>query len=373
MKKISNYHEVGKLHLFKPDYLNENKKTFLTSNIIKEYLRKRKGRYFYKVNFMKNKFSIRIKENLDIINRKIELKVIENGYKEMKSEIHKRFLDDKYFENEKSAKLINNHNCFTPRNKSRNNNIFQNTPNINLSENNNFEKNVKFKKTFSKKDFNSFKTNKELYSKCSYFLKNNMNCNKTKNLQLLIKKRLNHLKNNIKTRKEFSFDSSKKGNKTEIHYFTFYDKDKEMKKSFSNNNIKTKLNILNNERDDEKDENIFYFSPRYKREKFLRNKYNFFKIDKENDMNLPMNKFKKYQHFLISRKHPKPNGKFHQNFVKYLIDNIKRKEKAERSYILKENHKIFNISNSNNDISPKSLNTYEYTHNILKSFSNEIV
>ena len=43
MKKISNYHEVGKLHLFKPDYLNENKKTFLTSNIIKEYLRKREG------------------------------------------------------------------------------------------------------------------------------------------------------------------------------------------------------------------------------------------------------------------------------------------------------------------------------------------
>ena len=39
----------------------------------------------------------------------IELKVIENGYKEMKSEIHKRFLDDKYFENEKSAKLIKNH------------------------------------------------------------------------------------------------------------------------------------------------------------------------------------------------------------------------------------------------------------------------
>ena len=68
MKKNSKYNKIGTLHLFKPDYLSENKKTLLTSNIIKEYLRKRKGKYYYKVNFIKNRFNIKIKENSDLIN-----------------------------------------------------------------------------------------------------------------------------------------------------------------------------------------------------------------------------------------------------------------------------------------------------------------
>ena len=374
MKKNSNYHEIGKLHLFKPDYLSENKKTFLTSNIIKEYLRKRKGRYFYKVNFMKNKFDVKIKENTDIINRKLELKVIENSYKEMKSEIQKRFLDDKNFENEKSVKLKNNYNCLTSRNKSRNNNIFGNMHNTNNSENNNFEKNVKFKKTFSGKILTFFKTNKDLNSRRSYFLKNITNNNKTKYLQPIINKRLKHLKNNLRKKKEFSFDSNQKGNRTEINYFTFFEKDKEMKNSLSNNNIKCKLKTtLNNAKNIEKMENDKYFSPRYNRERILKNKYNFFRIDGENDMNLPTNKFKNFQHFLNFRKKPKPNGKFHQSYVKFFIDNIKRKEKAERSYILKESISTFNISKSNNDFSPKNLHICDYSHNNLKSFNNEIV
>lgn len=66
------------MHIFKPDYLRENKKTLLNSNIIKEYLTKRKGRWFYKVHYMKNKFNANSLENVDSINRKIQLKAIED-------------------------------------------------------------------------------------------------------------------------------------------------------------------------------------------------------------------------------------------------------------------------------------------------------
>ena len=38
MKKNIIYNEIGNLHLFKPDYITENKKSFLSSNLIKEFL-----------------------------------------------------------------------------------------------------------------------------------------------------------------------------------------------------------------------------------------------------------------------------------------------------------------------------------------------
>ena len=239
MKNNSKYNEIGKLYLFKPDYLNDNKKTFLTSNIIKEYLRKRKGRYFYKVNFMKNRFKVKIQENTDIINRRLELKVIENSYKEMKSEIHKRFLDD---ENEKSVKLTNynNYNCFSSRNKSRNNNLHENMCNSNISDNNISEKNIKLKKTFSPKNYNFFKTKKELNSKFIDSIRST-NMNKYKKLPPKLGKYLNDFKKNKTKIKEFPFNSNQEGNKNEINYLSFHEKGKEIQKYSSNNNILKKL------------------------------------------------------------------------------------------------------------------------------------
>ena len=84
MKQKTRYKKIGNLQLFKPDYISENKKTLLTSNIIKEYLRKRKGKYYYKVNFIKNKFNINKNEDNDIVNKRIHYKLIEDNYKIMK-------------------------------------------------------------------------------------------------------------------------------------------------------------------------------------------------------------------------------------------------------------------------------------------------
>ena len=131
MKNIYKYNEIGKLHLFKPDYLTENKKTLLNSNIINEYLSKRKGKLFYKVNFFQNRFNVNKKEKIDFINRKLQLKAIEDSYKEMITEIHKRLLDSSTLESNKSVKSVNsNYNLFfSPKNKSSNGSLFQNSRN----------------------------------------------------------------------------------------------------------------------------------------------------------------------------------------------------------------------------------------------------
>ena len=93
MKKNIKYNEIGNLHLFKPDYIAENKKSFLSSNLIKEFLTERRGKQFFKVNFIKNNFSIKKIENTDIVNKKMELKIIEQSYREMKSQFYKRLLN----------------------------------------------------------------------------------------------------------------------------------------------------------------------------------------------------------------------------------------------------------------------------------------
>ena len=179
MKKKSSYNKIGTLHLFKPDYLSENKKTFLTSNIIKEYLRKRKGRYFYKVNFLKNRFNFKQKEKKDIINNKLELKLIENSYNEMKSEIHKRFIDDKTFENDKYIKLFNSkYNCISSRNRSRNNIIFKNINNPIVSDYNTYQKKIKFRKTYSKDKYGVLNNYSNLNIKYRNAFIKNMNVTK---------------------------------------------------------------------------------------------------------------------------------------------------------------------------------------------------
>ena len=177
MKNKSKYEEIGNLQLFKPDYISENKKTLLTSNIIKEYLRKRKGKYYYKVNFIKNKFNINKNENNDIVNKRIHYKLIEDNYKIMKSEIYKRNLNLKGndFEISKDLKLIDsNYNFLTKKIKSRNNETFRGTGNIFLSGHNIYDKYNKFKKTNSDAKMASINNKKELSTN---FIDSNTNNN----------------------------------------------------------------------------------------------------------------------------------------------------------------------------------------------------
>ena len=71
MKKNIIYNEIGNLHLFKPDYITENKKSFLSSNLIKEFLTERRGKQFFKVNFIKNNFSIKKIEKIKNNRKKL--------------------------------------------------------------------------------------------------------------------------------------------------------------------------------------------------------------------------------------------------------------------------------------------------------------
>ena len=165
MKRKSKYEEIGNLQLFKPDYISENKKTLLTSSIIKEFLRKRKGKYYYKVNFIKNKFNIKKEENNDIVNKRMRYKLIEDNYND--------------FEISKNLKLIeSNYNLLTKKIKSRNNETFKNTGNIFLSGLYNFGKYNKFRKTNSDAKMLSINNKKELSTNYIDSNSNNNNINK---------------------------------------------------------------------------------------------------------------------------------------------------------------------------------------------------
>ena len=339
MKKNSKYNKIGTLQLFKPDYLSENKKTLLTSNIIKEYLRKRKGKYYYKVNFIKNRFNIKIKENSDLINRKIEYKIIENGYKEMKSEINKRFNNYKTPENNKNNKFnINNYNCLSSRNDKRNNNLF---PNINYSIKSDYkiyEKNFKFRKTYSEKKIKVLNNNNELNSIDINSRIKNTNYSINKNIEPISDKNIIGYQQNVTKKTDYKSDSHREGNKTEINYNSSYEFGEEMIKSKSNVNIQKKLSNFA----DTKFQEISYFSPMFDKEKQLRRKYNFFKIKEEGKLNLIKKKFMKVQKVLFSHDKAKPNGKFHLSYVKYFINTIKRREKVEKINQDKEKMKSHN-------------------------------
>lgn len=336
MKNKSKYEEIGNLQLFKPDYISENKKTLLTSNIIKEYLRKRKGKYYYKVNFIKNKFNINKNEDNDIVNKRIHYKLIEDNYKIMKSEIYKRHLNlnDNNFEISKDLKLIDsNYNFLTKKIKSRNNETFRNTGNFFLSGHNIYDRYNKFKKTNSDAKMASTNNKKELSTN---FIDSNTNNNSIdKNM-----KKLSPLQNKFiigyikksKIKELFKTNSPIETNSTERNgYKIINDNDitRENKKSFTNNNTIKNLPILNKNKKDKKFDDPFSLDDDPKAK--LKMKYNFFRLENEDDMNLPINKFKRFQKKLYTSKKVIPNNKFHLDYVKYIIENIKRKEKAELS------------------------------------------
>ena len=86
-----------------------------------------------------------------------------------------------------------------------------------------------------------------------------------------------------------------------------------------------------------------------------------------------MDKFNKFQNILTSRRNKKPNGKFHINYVHYVIDNIKRKERAEKlSRRIKYNNKLFNGTVYKNQSYIHKRNENNFYLNKFKSFYNEI-
>ena len=380
MKHKSKYEEIGNLQLFKPDYISENKKTLLTSNIIKEYLRKRKGRYYYKVNFIKNKFNINKDENNDIVNKRMHYKLIQDNYREMKSEIYKRHLNlnDNDLELSKDLKLIdNNFNFLSKKIKSRNNETFRNSGNIFFSGHNIFDKNNKFRKTNSDAKMFSINNKKELSTN---FIDSNTNNNSIdKN-----KKKLSPLHNKFligyikksKIKELFKTNGQIETNFTERNgYKNINNNDisKENKKSFSNTNTIKNLPILNKNEKDKKFVDPFSLSD--DPEKKLKMKYNFFKLDNEDDMNLPINKFKRFQKKLYKSKKVIPNNKFHLDYVKYIIENIQRKEKAElntsRNKINKTN-KILRLKKKYRNNNENLINDI-YNNIMFRSFNGVVL
>ena len=323
MKSIYKYSEIGKLHLFKPDYLTENKKTLLNSNIINEYLIKRKGKIFYKVNFVQNRFNVVKKEKIDFINRKLQLKVIEDSYKEMLTEIHKRLSDNSTLESNKSVKSINsNYNLFcSPRNKSKNGSLFQYSRNSLINDYYNYEK--RNNSTSQNSIFNFSKTKNDIYMNKKESIFEQIKTSRNKNLKSMTNFYLMN-----KNKRNYPQET----NLNELNYKTNYELFREIKKSSSNNNIKNKdidIDLNNNE------ENNIYFPKPYNHSDNLRKKYNFFTLSDADNMNSAKNIFRKIPKTLFMNKKVKFNHKFHLNFVKYFIDNIKRKEKEKIEEITK--------------------------------------
>ena len=110
-------------------------------------------------------------------------------------------------------------------------------------------------------------------------------------------------------------------------------------------------------------------------EKKLKMKYNFFKLDNEDDMNLPINKFKRFQKKLYKSKKVIPNNKFHLDYVKYIIENIQRKEKAElntsRNKINKTN-KILRLKKKYRNNNENLIND-NYNNIMFRSFNGVVL
>ena len=378
MKEQSKYKEIGNLQLFKPDYINQNKKTLLTSNIIKEYLRKRKGKYYYKVNYIKNKFKFS-NEIDDIVNKRMHYKLILNSYREMKSEIYKRHLNGNELKESNNLKLIdNNNNLLKKKNRSRNNEIFKNPHKTFHYGKNIFDKYNKFRKANSEVKILPINNIKELSTN---LIDSNGNTSLNKNSKKITPSDNSYLigfiKNSkIKIKKLFKRNSPNETNSTQRNtYKNNSDISNEIIKSFSNNitNIThNKLPILNNDKDN-KDKNVIdpYFSLDNDPKKKLKMQYNFFRLENEDDINLPLNKFRIFQKKLFPPKKIITNKKFHFSYVQYVIDNIKRKEKELndskketnkpnkiliKKKINKNNNKYINNDNNVNEIMFRSFN-----------------
>ena len=345
MKQQSKYKEIGNLQLFKPDYINANKKTLLTSDIIKDYLRKRKGKYYYKVNYIKNKFKFS-NEIDDLVNKRMHYKLIQNSYREMKSEIYRRHLNDDDFKESKSLKLIdnNNNNLVKKKIRSRNKEISRNSHITFHYRQNIFDKYNKFRQANSEVKILPTNNIKELSTN---FIDSNGNTSLNKNSKKITPSDNSYLigfikKNKIK--KLFKRNSPNETNSTQRNtYKNNNDISNEIIKSFSNNITLNKLPILNNNKD-KKEKKVIdpYFSLNNDPKTKLKMQYNFFRLDNEDDMKIPINKFRLFQKKLYSPQKVITNKKFHFSYVQYVIDNIKRKEKEKEKELndsKKENNK----------------------------------
>ena len=235
-----------------------------------------------------------------------------------------------------------------------------------ISENNAYKKSIRFRKNYSENNMDFFRTNK-VKSKLISSMIDNMGRNKNIKLKSLKNKYLTRFQNNIS--KILNENSNLKGNKTEINYYTINDKLKGEKIFLSSVDIKNKNHSAINNVDTE---DINPFLP-ISNEQRLRKQYNFFRLNIKSNMNKAMDKFNKFQNILTSRRNKKPNGKFHINYVHYVIDNIKRKERAEKlSRRIKYNNKLFNGTVYKNQSYIHKRNENNFYLNKFKSFYKEI-
>ena len=107
----------------------------------------------------------------------------------------------------------------------------------------------------------------------------------------------------------------------------------------------------------------------------LKMKYNFFRLENEDDMNLPINKFKRFQKKLYTSKKVIPNSKFHLDYVKYIIENIKRKEKAELSTSRNKKEKSSRILKMKKKFrnNNENLNNDNYNNIMFRSFNGNLL
>ena len=334
--------KIGRLQIFKPDYVNDNKKTLITSDIIKEYLRKRKGKKFYKVSYLKNNFVSPEKQFHDIINRNIQLKIIQSSYQEMKKQ-SKRRIKENGQKNNNEIKLItskdNNNkrskNTFV-RNKTNSKNtfisVFYNSILYGYKRN---EKLKKFRKIKSEENYELKNKENELYSKkiVSYLnniIKNNgISINKNCKSPIIRKiYKYNELIN--KNNKNYFNNTDSDKNKDEYNYISLNQEDiintlQDIKKYLTHNNISNN-DSANNDliNSQNRENNNPYFYPIYKNEDFLKKKYNFFRISPEkDDFSFNAQKFKKVKKILDSNKQLEIK-KLHPYYVYHFLKNIKR-------------------------------------------------
>ena len=340
--------QIGKLHLFKPDYINDNKKTLLNSDIIKEYLTKKKGKKFYKISYFRNKFIPHSKEPYNIINRNIQFKLIQNNYHELVKQAKRRLILDRKIKNNSEIKLLpkkqnknKNFSFFTPKNNSKNEfiSVFYNSILFGYKR---MEKMKEFRKIKSEENLESKNIENKLYTKEILFNLNNIikNCGikidkncKSPRIRKIFKynEELNKNKKNY-----FDINNSKK-NYDEYNYLSLNQDDiihtmQDIKKYLKQNSFQTDRNneIKNINKTEEKNENP-YFLPVYKKEDKLKLKYNFFRMNPEkDDYSFTIQKFKKVKKILDFNK-PLEIKKMHPYYVYHFLDNIKNKNEFKNS------------------------------------------
>ena len=344
--------QIGKLHLFKPDYINDNKKSLIYSDIIKEYLMKKKGKKFYKIGYFRNKFISPGKDKYDIINRNIQLKIIQDSYQELVKQAKRRLILGKIKNNSEIKLLPDKQNknknilFFTPKNNSKNTfiSVFYNSILFGYKR---MEKIKEFRKIKSEenlelKNYENKLYAKEILSNLNNIIKNcgikiDKNC-KSQRIRKIYKynEELNTNKKN-----DYNINNTKK-NYDECNYLSLNQDDiihtmQDIKKYLNQNSSQTDRNneISNINNAEVKNENP-YFLPNYKKEDKLKIKYNFFRMNPEKeDYSFTTQKFKKVKKILDSNK-PLEIKKINPYYVYHFLNNIKNKNEFKISENSKE-------------------------------------